>query len=233
MRASFAILTAFLGAAALAQPVVPERMVFQGRLTLADGAPQTAPQNLRFSLYAAAEGGAALWTETHLGVVLSNGYYAVELGAASALGELFTGAPRWLAVALEGQQELGARMPIATTPYAFYAATAAKATNAANAANAALLGGLPEQTFARAVHVHPAPVFSCIQRTATGPLDVGVVAACAAGELLTGGGCAGIPSGSDFVVNQIPTSTGFSCRAIGPLAPSAPVTAHAVCCRIQ
>jgi hypothetical protein len=145
MRASplVAASVALVAVTAFAQTGVPERLVFQGRLVRGDGTGETVPQNLRFSIYDQPTGGSPLWTETHQQVPLSNGYYAVELGSSTPLGGVFTGAPRWMAVALEDQQDLGARLPIATSPYAFLAGDAAK------------LGGLDKDAFSRSSHVHP------------------------------------------------------------------------------
>lgn len=122
---------------------VPERMVFQGRLVRSDGTPETTPQNLRFSLYAQAQGGAPLWTETHMGVVLTNGHYAVELGTATPLSGIFTGEARWMAVAIASASDMGPRMPIGSAPYALHAADSAR------------LGGMDANTFSRADHNHP------------------------------------------------------------------------------
>ncbi len=126
---------------------VPERMVFQGRLVRADGAPETQPQDLRFSIYGQAQGGSALWTETHMGVVLTNGHYAVELGSATPLAGVFNGDARWMAVSLASQSELGPRLPISSAPYALRAGVAA---------DAARLSGFDKDAFARADHGHTA-----------------------------------------------------------------------------
>ncbi len=138
-----ALLVLITASLAAAQADVPQRLVFQGRLVRSDGTPETAPQNLQFSLHDQAQGGTPLWTETHMGVTLSNGYYAVELGASTPLNGLFDGTARWLSVALAGQQAMGARLPIASSPYALKAADAVR------------LQGQEASDFASASHSHP------------------------------------------------------------------------------
>ena len=63
----------------LASADVPRRMTWHGRLARADGSPETSPQILKFALYPAASGGAALWEETLQNVPVVNGAYAVVL----------------------------------------------------------------------------------------------------------------------------------------------------------
>ena len=277
-----AVLLLVAAGSAVAQTDVPQRMMFQGRLVRADGTPETTPQNLQFSLYDQAQGGTPLWTETHQQVQLSNGYYAVELGTSNPLGGVFDGSARWLAVALEGQQAMGPRLPIASSPYAL------------RAGDTALLGGRPASdyattdhdhpdatttspgfmspsdksklsavptvwgnglttstssgdvrvdvqfagsgsatTAARSNHTHALPELTCTRRSAQGAFDTGITSTCNTGEVVTGGGCEGVPQGSSFTVDQMPVTNGFRCKANGSQAPSTQVTAWAVCCRLQ
>lgn len=73
-------------------------MPYQGRLD-SGGAPVNAAHDLRFSIYANATGGAALWTETHTNVTVAQGSFAVLLGNVTVLPQsVFDGPPRHLGV---------------------------------------------------------------------------------------------------------------------------------------
>jgi hypothetical protein len=111
-------------------------MSFQGRLLKSDGSPETGTPTLTFFIYAAPTGGDVLWSEPQ-NVPLTNGFYAVRLGAGTPFpANLFDGSPRWLAVQVGTEAELAPRQFIATVPYAFRAAQAASATSATTAAHA-------------------------------------------------------------------------------------------------
>lgn len=137
------VVLSLLAGAAAAQ--VPDRMAFQGRLSRADGQPETATLGLRFAIYDAATGGTRLWEEVHPSVEVVNGYYSVTLGTVSQapLSSVFNGAPRFLAVSLENQSELSPRLPLSTMPHAFVSNDATK------------LGGRPASEYARDTHAHP------------------------------------------------------------------------------
>src|SRR5690606_33203770 len=91
---------------------LPRQMTFQGRLVRADGSPETAPQDLRFVLYATPTGGVSLWEESHPGTPVTNGYYAVVLGSAVPLpAAVLNGQALYLGVSLVGQSELTPRLP--------------------------------------------------------------------------------------------------------------------------
>lgn len=128
---------------------VPRQMTFQGRLVRADGSPETRAQDLRFALYASATGGAPLWEESHPAVPVTNGYYAVVLGAAQPLPDsVFTGQPLHLGVSLVGQSELTPRLPVVSVPYALKAGDSGK------------LEGLGAASFARTEHSHASVPFA-------------------------------------------------------------------------
>jgi hypothetical protein len=123
---------------------VPRQMTFQGRLLRADGSAETSPQNLRFALYTAATGGAPLWEEGHPNVPVTNGYYAVVLGASLPLPPAaVNGQALYLGVSLVGQSELTPRLPIVSVPYALRADDSNR------------LEGRTAASFADANHPHP------------------------------------------------------------------------------
>ncbi len=123
---------------------LPRQITFQGRLVRADGTPETAPQSLRFSLYATPSGGAPLWEESHPSVPVTNGYYAVVLGAATPLpASALNGQALYLGVSLVGQSELTPRLPVVSVPYALLAEDSHS------------LEGRAAASFADASHSHP------------------------------------------------------------------------------
>ncbi|XXF78200.1 hypothetical protein P2318_00140 [Myxococcaceae bacterium GXIMD 01537] len=122
---------------------VPRQMVFQGRLVRADGSPEDGAKDLRFAVYTSASGGAPVWEESHPSVPVTQGYYAVVLGAARPLpADVFNGQPLHLGVSLSGQSEFTPRLPIVSVPYALRTGDSAK------------LEGLGASDFARASHGH-------------------------------------------------------------------------------
>jgi hypothetical protein len=115
-------------------PVIPQQVRFSGSLPNRMGDTVEAV----FRIYASAEGGKPLWTETQNIAVASDGSYNVLLGAASSKGLPQTvfgsGQARWVGVAVErGDEE--ARIPLASAAYAM------------KAADAQTLGGLPASNF--------------------------------------------------------------------------------------
>ena len=128
----------------LASADVPRRMTWHGRLARADGSPETSPQTLKFALYPAASGGAALWEETLQNVPVVNGAYAVVLGQASPLpASVVNGQDLYLGLSLNGTAELQPRVRVASVPYAL------------TAGDAHALEGHPAADFALTTHSHP------------------------------------------------------------------------------
>src|SRR5580700_1926751 len=81
---------AILAQAALFSPrgalaTVPEGVTEQGRLFDDTGNPLNATVSLTFSIYAAATGGTAVWTETQPSVVLDEGYFSAMLGSVTPI----------------------------------------------------------------------------------------------------------------------------------------------------
>ena len=99
---------------------------FQGYLSDASGNPLSGSYDLRFSIYDAETGGTAVWgPETHEGVSVSDGLFAVSLGSEEPLdAEVFDGGDRWLEVAVwngEAWETLSPRLLIGSAAYAFSA----------------------------------------------------------------------------------------------------------------
>ena len=131
--------TAF--ARSLAQNGAPALVNFQGFLTDGGGIPIDGPVDLRFGIYAAASGGAAVWEETHNGVTVSAGYYTVALGGTTPLdATVFSDTARYLQVSVDtggGFVDLP-RQQVTSVPYALQAEEAKTAASA----NTAPWGGL-------------------------------------------------------------------------------------------
>jgi hypothetical protein len=104
-------------------PVVPQQVRYSGKLVTRAGETVEAV----FRIYATAEGGEPLWTETQRIGVAVDGFYSVLLGAASPAGLPQTvfagGAARWLGVSVERAEELE-RAPLSSVPYAMKSADA-------------------------------------------------------------------------------------------------------------
>jgi len=125
-------------AATLSNSSVPMLSKFNGTLTDINSKPITTVSGVTFSLYAEAEGGAALWMETQNVQPDKNGRYSVTLGSSKSTGlpaDVFaSGQARWLGVQVSGQAEYP-RMLLMSVPYAL------------KAADAATIGGLPPSAF--------------------------------------------------------------------------------------
>jgi hypothetical protein len=99
---------------------VPNKITYSGRVTLG-GKAANGTISVDFSLYAAAQGGAALWSESHSGVAVKGGLFTVELGGKTALAAKdLPGGTVWLEVKVDGNQ-LAPRTPINSVAYALVA----------------------------------------------------------------------------------------------------------------
>lgn len=103
---------------ALAQ--VPAKLSYQGRLLSNDGRPLSGPVSVSFSIFASAQGGTALWSETQT-LGLADGYYAAQLGDVTNLpAGTFDGSERFLSLTIDGS-ELLPRQKVNSVPYAVVA----------------------------------------------------------------------------------------------------------------
>jgi len=138
-------LNLFLSGPALAGPGI---ISYQGKLTDNTGTPLTVPQDMRFSLYDNAVGGAMLWSETQSGVSVAEGVYDVRLGSVTPLDESqFEGNTVYLQVEIyngSSWEALAPRQQFTSTAFAFRADTA---DSSINAGDADTLDGLDSTAF--------------------------------------------------------------------------------------
>jgi hypothetical protein len=103
--------------------VVPQQVRYAGKLAVPAG--QTV--QAEFRIYAAAEGGEPLWSETQQFPIAADGSYSVLLGNATAAGlppSVFAGgAARWLGISVERASE-SERVLLSSVPYAMKSADA-------------------------------------------------------------------------------------------------------------
>jgi len=102
---------------------LPKLISFQGELTDASGRVVTGTPAIEFKIYDVATGGAAIWTENHGAVMVSNGVFNVELGSITPLTLSFD-TSYWVSINVDGDGEMLPRHRLLTTPYAYYATTA-------------------------------------------------------------------------------------------------------------
>lgn len=107
-----------LSAAVSAAP--PETISFQALLDSA-GTPLSGAHDLTFAIYDTSAAGAAIWTETHPGVVILEGVGTVLLGGITSLAGVPFDKALWLGVSVGAGPELSPRTALASAPYAFVA----------------------------------------------------------------------------------------------------------------
>ena len=156
MRARLFAVLAALGVAAAAQ-TLPTRVHFQGRLTDAANNPLTGAQAFDFEIYDDAAAGNLLWSESQPAVAVTNGVFAVELGAVNPLGSsVFAGATAYLRVIVNGTP-LAPRERLLASGYAHNAQLlAGKAEGAFVSTRAVTQTIAGDKTFSGTVSV-PAP----------------------------------------------------------------------------
>ncbi|MDX6769935.1 MAG: hypothetical protein SF051_10410 [Elusimicrobiota bacterium] len=124
MRTSWTGLAAALVLAApAAASNLPLKINFSGRLVdPATDEPRNGSVAMTFRLYAAAEGGTALYTETQAAVPVSNGVFATRIGEAATLSpDLFAGASAYLGLQVESDAEMTPRWQLLMSAYAMTA----------------------------------------------------------------------------------------------------------------
>ena len=116
-----AALAALALPASAATEVTPTVLTHHGYLTDESGAAVTRTLSFSFGLFAAQDGGTALWSEDLPAVEVQQGFYAVTLGLAKPLEDVFAAhAEAWLEIAVDGQK-LTPRQRAGSVPYAFVA----------------------------------------------------------------------------------------------------------------
>jgi hypothetical protein len=103
---------------------VPQQISFQGYLTDDLGNPVSDNDyGMVFSIYAAAEGGSAMWWEEQT-VALTNGVFNVQIGqdpAGNPFPQDLFDAQRWLGVTVGADAEMSPRQPLTSVPFAIQA----------------------------------------------------------------------------------------------------------------
>lgn len=118
------MVVACLALATSALAVGPQVINYQGTLTDSQGNPLNGTYTLVFKIYAGASGGSALWTQSTASVVVTDGLFNVTLGTTAFPASLFTGADRWLGIAVGSAAELTPRMRFTSVPWAMRATVA-------------------------------------------------------------------------------------------------------------
>jgi hypothetical protein len=133
-------------ARSITQGGAPALISYQGYLSDSSGEPISGTVDLRFELYADAEGGSALWSETQSNVAVGSGYFAAMLGEVTPLSASdFDSTTRYLQVSVDtgdGFTDLP-RQRLASVPYALQSEEAKQAASA-DAAPWSGLSGVPD-----------------------------------------------------------------------------------------
>lgn len=105
-RLLLGLLLLLSGSAAWGQPISNPTINYQGRAQDAAGNPVTGSHQIILSIYSAATGGTALFTETHPTINFSDaGIFTVVIGGATASGipsSIGFNEPRWLGIRISG-----------------------------------------------------------------------------------------------------------------------------------
>lgn len=109
----FFVFLFFAGIAAHSQ--VPRLISYQGYLTDASGVALNGSFNVTFNLYAAQNGGTALWSETQ-NVTVSKGLFNANLGSVAPLNIQFD-KPYFLGLSVANGSELTPRIALTSSPY--------------------------------------------------------------------------------------------------------------------
>jgi hypothetical protein len=104
--------------ASVSSAAIPHLIRYQGQAVDSKGVPLEGPYALTFRLYDVATGGAALWTEPHVNVPVSQGYFSVLLGQTASLASMDWAQPRWLSIQVNTDPELAPRQQITSVPLA-------------------------------------------------------------------------------------------------------------------
>lgn len=82
---------------------VPQMINYQGRLTTSLGTPVNDTVTLDFSICPDSLCARSLWTESHTGVIITNGLFNVLLGSINPIpSSVFSGSLRWLSISING-----------------------------------------------------------------------------------------------------------------------------------
>ncbi len=115
------LLAGFISSLAFAVPVTTN---YQGYLENTDGEPLDATVNMTVALYAAAQGGSALWTETHQNVEVTDGVFSLILGDTTSFDDNSLEGERYLGVTVGSDPEMAPRQQLTSAFFAMRAGVA-------------------------------------------------------------------------------------------------------------
>lgn len=116
----------------------PNSIMYQGRLTNAAGDPITTATSVTFYIYAAASGGAPLFTSAQSVTPDANGVFTVELSPVSAA--ILDGSKRYLAIKVGADAEMTPRQLLTSAPYAYSSIVADNSITSAKILNGTIIG---------------------------------------------------------------------------------------------
>jgi hypothetical protein len=123
MRSLVSCLALAIGIATASLPVqaaVPTTLNYQGQLSSAAGVPVNSAVSMTFSLYNAASGGTALWSEAQ-SITVNNGLYSVTLGQTTPLTPAMFGVPLYLGTKVGSDAEMTPRIAMTSSATALRA----------------------------------------------------------------------------------------------------------------
>lgn len=122
------------------QATVPQLLSHQGLLTDSGGTALTGSFDITVALYNVDTGGSALWTETHTGVVVTDGIYGILLGSNGSPLTLPFDVQYWLGVQVAPDSEMTPRIRLAAGAYALNAQQVLGASNNVPGAGSVSIG---------------------------------------------------------------------------------------------
>ncbi|TXD35170.1 hypothetical protein FRC98_17010 [Lujinxingia vulgaris] len=149
--------TTLLATPAFAQ--APTTLMQQGRLLTDDGAPMIGLIDMQFTIYSAESGGEVLWQDQVEVQLDDSGFYSVALGdQGSPLdAAIFADGEAYIAVAIDGGEELSPRFKLHSVPFALNSAVAARAA----VADQVLAGSITRESLSEDVFDQTAAAVSC------------------------------------------------------------------------
>ena len=113
------------------QSEVPRLINYQGVLQSGDGTLVEGAYDLTFTAYAdSAQAAQVLWSEQHLGVLVTGGIFNVILGSQTVIPDsVFENRDCWLGIQVDSDPELSPRRQLVSVPWAFRAAIADSIAN--------------------------------------------------------------------------------------------------------
>jgi hypothetical protein len=102
----------------------PQAISYQGHLVNSSGEPIDSAVTITFCIYDLPENGTIIWSETHTGVNVTDGWFNLTLGSINPLPDtVFATAERYLGMTLAGSIELTPRTRLVSTGYAHRVST--------------------------------------------------------------------------------------------------------------